>query len=278
LMQAQYTDQLLGDIISRLQALGMWDDMLVVVTADHGRSLQPNTRERAFTLQTLDSNAYAPLIIKLPNQKQGAIDDSNIMAYDILPTIADVLGIEIPWPVTGIPAGHDDIAARSDQKESYPRESNAGFSAGLGEKLIFSDKEHFPEYSDRWVGALKEEGDPLMLLNEALELGRFLNHSTADFTSEPGGNVTVEVLDQLRQPAVGETPLGVVMGHLDFDPSGGKVLISVNGRFVTGSELVELGEVQNSFVAMLPSGILGEHNDIGVLLVQGDRLSQLDVD
>ena len=34
LMQAQYTDTLLGSIIARLKSLEIWDEMLVVVTAD----------------------------------------------------------------------------------------------------------------------------------------------------------------------------------------------------------------------------------------------------
>ena len=114
--QAQHTDRLAGNIFSRLQELGMWDDSLVVVTADHGRSFKPNTPARWFSAATIDTIAYVPLFIKAPAQTIGAVDDSNLMAYDLLPTLADSLGIDIPFNVAGLAAGHPDIARRGDQK------------------------------------------------------------------------------------------------------------------------------------------------------------------
>jgi hypothetical protein len=42
-----------------------------------------------------------PLFIKAPNQREGVISDRNVETIDILPTIADILGIKLPWPVDG---------------------------------------------------------------------------------------------------------------------------------------------------------------------------------
>ena len=41
LLQLAYTDHLLGEVIDRLEKQGVWDDALVVVTADHGEALHP---------------------------------------------------------------------------------------------------------------------------------------------------------------------------------------------------------------------------------------------
>ena len=55
------------------------------------------------------------------------------------------------------------------------------------------------------------------------------------------------------------------------------MLVSVNGRFVTGSPLVEFANKSNMFIAMLPQGVLGRENDVGVYLVGENSLSELDL-
>ena len=42
-----------------------------------------------------------PLFIKLPGQRRGRIISRPVRTIDLLPTIADVLGIRIPWHVDG---------------------------------------------------------------------------------------------------------------------------------------------------------------------------------
>ncbi len=43
-----------------------------------------------------------PLFVKYPGQDGGEIDDRPAHTVDILPTIADVVGVEPPWEVDGI--------------------------------------------------------------------------------------------------------------------------------------------------------------------------------
>jgi hypothetical protein len=56
-----------------------------------------------------------PLFVKAPNQHQGRIDDRNIETIDLLPTIADQLGFEIPWETHGCSA-FDPACAERDGK------------------------------------------------------------------------------------------------------------------------------------------------------------------
>ena len=42
-----------------------------------------------------------PLLVKLPNQRDGRIDDRAASTVDVLPTIADAIGAELPWSVDG---------------------------------------------------------------------------------------------------------------------------------------------------------------------------------
>jgi hypothetical protein len=102
LLQLGYTDRLLGKFLRRLHATGLWDKALVVVTADHGISFRGGDLRRRPTKRNLAELAFTPLFMKLPGQQQGrVVDDRHVLTLDILPTIADVLGIKVPWRTDG---------------------------------------------------------------------------------------------------------------------------------------------------------------------------------
>jgi hypothetical protein len=101
LLQVGFTDRLLGTFLRRLHRTGLWDRALVVVTADHGISFRGGDLRRRPTKTNLAELAFTPLFMKLPGQDQGRRVDEHVQTLDILPTIADVLGIKIPWRVDG---------------------------------------------------------------------------------------------------------------------------------------------------------------------------------
>ena len=101
LLQAGYTDRLLGRFIRRLGAVGLWDRALVVVGPDHGISFRAGDLRRNPTPTNLSELAFIPFFMKLPGQKKGRIVDTHISIVDILPTIADAIGVEIPWQTAG---------------------------------------------------------------------------------------------------------------------------------------------------------------------------------
>lgn len=101
LLQVEYVDRLLGEIIARLKDVGLYDRSLVVVLADHGVSFMPGTSRRLLTKSSCHDILPIPLIIKKPYQREGEIIDRNMQTFDILPTIADILGFELPWKTAG---------------------------------------------------------------------------------------------------------------------------------------------------------------------------------
>jgi hypothetical protein len=104
LMQVGYTDTLLGRMIDRLRKVGLWDRSLVVVDPDHGISFHNGDLRRDPTKTNLSDLAFIPLFMKLPGETKGRIVDRHITTEDVLPTIADVLGIDVPWRTTGVSA------------------------------------------------------------------------------------------------------------------------------------------------------------------------------
>jgi Sulfatase len=101
LLQLQYTDALLGGILDRLRELGTYDESLVVVTADHGVSFRAGETMRAPTSATYPDVMWTPLFIKAPGQSEGEVVDEPARSIDVVPTIADHLGLELPWSVDG---------------------------------------------------------------------------------------------------------------------------------------------------------------------------------
>jgi hypothetical protein len=101
LLQLRYVDGVLGRIVSRLRAAGLWNRSLVIVTADHGVSFRPGGHRRLVDSTNISDIAPIPLFVKQPGQREGTIDDRSARTIDILPTIADVLGIRVPWRLEG---------------------------------------------------------------------------------------------------------------------------------------------------------------------------------
>jgi hypothetical protein len=101
LLQVGFVDTMIGRITGRLRALGIYDDALMVVTADHGASYREGMPRRAARGQNLAEILRVPLIVKLPGQRDGGPVDGIVESVDILPTIADVLGARLTFDVDG---------------------------------------------------------------------------------------------------------------------------------------------------------------------------------
>jgi hypothetical protein len=106
ILQMMYTDEIIGEVVDRLRSLDAFDESLIVVTSDHGIAFEPDGGIRYYEGQPIDATdppdvLWVPLIVKEPGQREGVVNDDNVLAIDVLPTIADVLGVELPWAVDG---------------------------------------------------------------------------------------------------------------------------------------------------------------------------------
>jgi Sulfatase len=101
LLQVGYVDRLVGRLVDRLKATGLYDRALVIVTADHGVSFRPGGYMRDVERADLADIAGVPLFVRYPGERAGRVDRRDAKTIDIFPTIADVVGVQIPWHVDG---------------------------------------------------------------------------------------------------------------------------------------------------------------------------------
>ena len=101
LLQLGYADRSLGLILRKLRQTGLYDRSLVIVTGDEGESFRGDDQRRRATATNTDDIAFVPLFVHLPGQKKARVVDSLAPSIDILPTIAHVLHVPIPWHVDG---------------------------------------------------------------------------------------------------------------------------------------------------------------------------------
>jgi hypothetical protein len=101
LLQVGFVDHCLGRLQDRLREQGVFDDCLLIVTADHGTSFRTRLPRREPLDEATGDVMSIPLFIKWPGQKAGKVSDRNVESVDILPTIAEFLGLPVPIPHEG---------------------------------------------------------------------------------------------------------------------------------------------------------------------------------
>lgn len=88
-------DHYVGRILAELEARGKRDDTIVVFTSDHGEWLGDHLRYgKGYPAD--DSVSRVPLIIAAPDGTQGQTHKGIVEAVDIVPTLLELAGIQIP--------------------------------------------------------------------------------------------------------------------------------------------------------------------------------------
>jgi hypothetical protein len=262
LLQVGFADLALGRVLDRLERTGLYDDALVVVVADHGVSFRPHGERRRVNAEDLEDIAFVPFLLKAPRQGAGEIVDAHVRTSDVLPTIADVLGIQIPWRTDGRSAVGRAAGAYPDVVVE-----TAGGDEVVGE---------LDDLVDRRAAALARQVD---LFGEG-------HHDPGLYGIGPRPELLGRPVDGLALATAGGAPTFTSYGDTAYDPdspvapvrvagrvegapAGEDVAIAVNGRIVAVTRSFELaGDVLVS--AVVPEGAFrpGE-NGVRVYLVEG---------
>lgn len=100
-MQVGAADVALGQVIDHLDSAGLWEDTTLVVVSDHGTSTLPPDFGRQHTPNNTQELFRIPMFIKAPGQAAGAVRDEPALSVDLLPSLVDLLDIEVDWDFDG---------------------------------------------------------------------------------------------------------------------------------------------------------------------------------
>lgn len=98
--EVRYTDNAIGCLLTELGKVGVYDDTLIIITADHGDEFNEHG-ELGHSAKLYDELLRVPLIIKWPGSHGCTVIDQQVQLLDIAPTILDFLGLEKPKAFQG---------------------------------------------------------------------------------------------------------------------------------------------------------------------------------
>jgi hypothetical protein len=258
LLQLGFTDRLLGEILDRLRAERLYEDALVVVTADHGTSFDPHGERRRARPENLEDIAFVPLLVKLPHQRAGRVEDAHVRTVDVLPTIADALGIQVPWPTDGRSA----LAAGSRE------EARVAVHTAAGDRVTADRAELVRRRRAALAHKLELFGADLFRIGPHPELlGREVDGLAAARPESP----RVRLLGSpFYDPNASVVPMHVA-GVLVGAEGGENVAVAVAGRIAAVTRSYRYGG-KTWFSAVLPEHAFRPgQNDIRVFLVESAR-------
>ncbi len=100
-----YMDDHVGRVLRKLKEMGLYDRTLIIAVGDHGEAFGRNN-EYGHALLIYNTTLHVPLIVRLPNidgisYRAGRRVGGRVGLADILPTLLEILGIELTVPVDG---------------------------------------------------------------------------------------------------------------------------------------------------------------------------------
>jgi hypothetical protein len=260
LLQLGYTDRLLGRLVRRLEETGLYDRSLVAVVADHGIAFRGDDERRLPTRKNLQDLAFVPFFVKRPGQRDPEVVDRHTRIVDVVPTIADALGVEVPWELDG----------------------RSGFSDGPGpdEVQVGRLTSPYARLLERRADALRRQvdlfGDSGWDLFELGPYGDLVGRSL-DRLEVAGAVEAAAALDAIssrhlrslaRRSQLVPSPLGgSVTGAVE---PGQTLAVALNGRIAAVCETYQRGESPVRFSALAPEDAFRPGaNETRVFLVEG---------
>jgi len=254
LLQAGLADALVGQLRRRLSEAGRYDDALIVITADHGVSFRPGSPMRKVVPANAPDVVPVPFILKLPvgsaGPPPGTIDDANVETIDVLPTIADALGVTVPWAIEGQSAIRP--ASRRPEKRVYYNKATAHETYVSGEFVRQRDaavKRQSDLFGD---GAWPDFSLPDLRHLIGRELGSFGPIDATEVRLIFQNQDALKNVD-LNAPQLPVQVIGRVRGGLSPTTATTRVAVALNGTVVATTRTWP-GRVE--WMAMLPPAAL----------------------
>ncbi len=229
-LEITYMDRELGRVFDALRERGLWDDAVVVVTADHGEGLGDHDWWTHGVLY--QEQVRVPLVLRAPGLPAGSSVPATVRTIDIVPTVAELAGLgagDLP-PVDGVslvPLARGDVQGLdlSAYADSVNTMNYASVGGGVDRKndLLFAivldgrwkyiHHLKFPRQSELYDlredpkelrNVIAERPGIVQRANQALKAVPFMPYTQLELEDTPE-----EVLRKLRELGyAGEDPAG----------------------------------------------------------------------
>ena len=285
--EVAYTDSLIGDFRSALEQLGLFDEAVVVLTADHGEGLGDHG-ESYHGFFVYDSTVHVPLIVRLPGGAEGGRVVTDAVSHvDIAPTLAELLDLSGTGAEQGrslLPSMQGLVEAepgRGVYAESFYALDHYGWAPLRS--LRTADYKYIETPDPELYALLEDPAELTNLLLErrdvarelrsaALELAAELDSAAPEATPEP--DLDEEALAQLRalgylagrgaaarDPADGQRADAKTKAHLH------RAIMRAQSAFGSGDDEAAADELRAALAE--DGGLLDAHQLLGTITLLG---------
>jgi arylsulfatase A-like enzyme len=94
-------DAAIGELLRSLLERGIYDNTLIIVTADHGEGFLEHGTLDHDVGATYQTHVHVPLLIKYPRQQEARQADFLVSQVDLMPTILESVGVAVPPGLQG---------------------------------------------------------------------------------------------------------------------------------------------------------------------------------
>lgn len=179
-------DAIVGELLSRLREMDVYDEALILLLSDHGESLGEHGQPAHEALIYREA-IQVPLILKLPRgARGGSLVERPVQLIDVVPTLADALDFELPGSLRGTSLL---AAERPEPSPIYSESYYARLHFGWSEQHSLIDgRFHYLRGPDDEVYDLLEDSAELNDLVRqqrrlADEMSKLVDAISADFES-----------------------------------------------------------------------------------------------
>lgn len=226
--QLRFVDQLLGEAMDQFQKLGVWEEAVVAVVADHGLAFRPDQPRRRYQPESAADILSVPFFLKAPHQNQGLVSREPVSLADLLPKVLTLAEVH-PETIAALPV----------------REPELRFVTNQGTLPVPQGLDQLKRESILEWRAFRES------LNQNEATVQRLN--TLPRQHNPGLSFVWERELKAGESIDARMPSRVVGGLLfGSESERPRLALSVNGRIETLASTRRVGENQHGFWAFLP--------------------------
>ncbi len=206
--EIKYMDNQIGKLFAHLKDEGLYDDLTIIVVADHGEQFMEHG-QHGHGHQLFNEEVHVPLLVKSPKIDAGRVIDVTASTVDIFPTALDAAGIASPQGLPGVSLMNDAaLEARAGVFTEIEKDfRQKAFTTPDGVKLI---RQTNPNESDVVLGVFDFRKDPLekssikdqevvaTLSNELSEANRYALEGRLEGSETARAQMKDSTIEQLK--------------------------------------------------------------------------------